>query len=37
MADARPNARLEVIDGAGHWLELERPGELAQLVVAHEG
>ena len=36
-ADSLPNARLEVIDGAGHWLELERPGELAQLVVAHEG
>ena len=36
-ADALPDARLEVIDGAGHWLELERPDELAQLVVAHEG
>ncbi len=34
---ALPNARLEVVDGAGHWLELERPDELARLVVAHEG
>ena len=36
-ADALPNAQLEVVDGAGHWLELERPDELARLVVAHEG
>ena len=32
-----PNARLEVVDGAGHWLELERPDELAQLVAGHAG
>lgn len=36
-ADYLPSARLEVIDGAGHLVELERPDELAQLVVAHEG
>ena len=34
---ALPNARLEVVDGAGHWLELERPDELAQLVAGHAG
>ena len=34
---ALPNARLEVVDDGGHWLELERPDELARLVVAHEG
>ena len=34
---ALPNARLELVDGAGHWLELERPDELAQLVAGHAG
>jgi pimeloyl-ACP methyl ester carboxylesterase len=27
-----PNARLEVIDGAAHWLQFEKPAELAALV-----
>ncbi len=27
-----PNARLEVIDGAAHWLPFEKPAELATLV-----
>jgi pimeloyl-ACP methyl ester carboxylesterase len=27
-----PNARLEVIDGAAHWLPFEKPAELAALV-----
>ena len=35
--DRLPNARLEVIEGTGHFVELERPDELAALVVAHEG
>ena len=35
-ADRLPNARLEVLPGAGHWLELERPGELARLIAEHE-
>jgi pimeloyl-ACP methyl ester carboxylesterase len=30
---ALPNARLHVIDGAGHFVEIEKPGELARLVV----
>lgn len=29
---ALPRARLEVLDGAGHFLDMERPDELAQLV-----
>jgi pimeloyl-ACP methyl ester carboxylesterase len=29
-----PNARLEVIEGAAHWLPLEKPEELAALVRA---
>ena len=29
---ALPNARLEVIDRAGHFVEMEKPDELAQLV-----
>ena len=36
-AQLLPNARLEVVDGGGHWLELDRPDELARLVIAHEG
>ena len=35
-AQLLPNARLEVVEGGGHWLELERPDELAHLVIAHE-
>src|SRR5205807_464685 len=31
-AKALPRARLEVVDGAGHFLEMEKPHELAQLV-----
>ena len=31
-ADALPNARLEVIQGAGHTLDIEKPKELAALV-----
>jgi pimeloyl-ACP methyl ester carboxylesterase len=31
-AELLPNARLEVIDGAGHFLDLEQPDELARLV-----
>jgi pimeloyl-ACP methyl ester carboxylesterase len=30
-----PNARLEIIDGAGHLAELERPNRVAELVAAH--
>jgi pimeloyl-ACP methyl ester carboxylesterase len=33
-AKALPNARLHVIDGAGHFVEMEKPGELAGLVVS---
>jgi pimeloyl-ACP methyl ester carboxylesterase len=29
-----PNARLEVLDGAAHWLPFEKPAELARLVRA---
>jgi len=29
---ALPNARLEVIDGAGHFVEMEKPEELARLI-----
>ncbi len=32
-AKALPHARLQVIDGAGHFVEMERPDELARLVV----
>lgn len=32
---AMPNARMEVIEGAGHWLEREQPDALAQLVEQH--
>lgn len=31
-AEELPDARLEVVDGAAHWLPLERPEELASLV-----
>jgi pimeloyl-ACP methyl ester carboxylesterase len=29
---ALPNARLEIIDGAGHFVDMEKPDELARLV-----
>jgi pimeloyl-ACP methyl ester carboxylesterase len=32
FAKALPNARLHVIEGAGHFVEMERPDELARLV-----
>ena len=35
-ADKLPNARLEILDGGGHWLELEHPDELARLIAEHE-
>jgi pimeloyl-ACP methyl ester carboxylesterase len=31
-AKALPNARLHVIEGAGHFVEMERPAELARLI-----
>jgi pimeloyl-ACP methyl ester carboxylesterase len=34
FAKALPNARLHVIEGAGHFVEMERPDELAKLVAA---
>ena len=33
--EALPNARLEIVRGAGHFLDLERPDELARLVLQH--
>lgn len=35
-ADRLPNARLEILQDAGHWLDLERPDDLAKLIVEHE-
>jgi pimeloyl-ACP methyl ester carboxylesterase len=32
--EALPDARLEVVAGAGHYVEIEQPGALAQLVTA---
>lgn len=32
---AMPNARLAVVQGAGHWLEMEQPERLAELVSQH--
>ena len=32
FAKALPRARLEVVEGAGHFVEMEKPDELAQLV-----
>jgi pimeloyl-ACP methyl ester carboxylesterase len=32
-----PDARLEIVEGAAHWLPLERPQELAALVRAFAG
>lgn len=34
MSDAIPNARLEIITGAGHNTHLEKPGEFARVVAA---
>lgn len=34
FAKALPSARLEIVEGAGHFLEMEQPDELARLVVA---
>ena len=33
-AKALPRARLEVVEGAGHFVEMEKPNELAELVTA---
>ena len=30
--DALPNARLEIIQGCGHCVDMERPAELANLI-----
>lgn len=35
-AEKLPDARLEILEGAGHWLELDRPDDLARLIVEHE-
>ncbi len=35
--DALPNARLEILQGAGHFLEMEKPDELARLVTGFVG
>jgi pimeloyl-ACP methyl ester carboxylesterase len=32
-AKAMPRARLEIVEGAGHFVDLERPDELAKLIV----
>jgi 2-hydroxymuconate-semialdehyde hydrolase len=32
FAKALPHARLHVLEGAGHFVEMERPDELARLV-----
>ncbi len=34
FAKTLPSARLEVVEGAGHFIEMEKPDELARLVVA---
>ena len=36
-ANALPNARLEIVEGGGHLLEIERPGELAALIRGFTG
>ena len=33
-AKALPRARLEVVEGAGHFVEMEKPTELGELVTA---
>lgn len=35
--DALPNSRLEVIEGAGHFVEMEKPEELSRLVMDFAG
>jgi pimeloyl-ACP methyl ester carboxylesterase len=37
FAEIMPNARLEVVEGAGHWIDMEQPQELAGLIAAHTG
>jgi pimeloyl-ACP methyl ester carboxylesterase len=37
FAKALPHARLSVIEGAGHFVDMERPDELAQLVAGFAG
>jgi pimeloyl-ACP methyl ester carboxylesterase len=34
---AMPKAKLEIIDGAGHYLEVEKPAELARLTKSFIG
>ena len=34
FAKALPSARLEIVEGGGHFLDMEKPDELARLVVA---
>ena len=36
-ARAMANARLEIVDGAGLWVDLEQPETLARLVREHAG
>ncbi|MEX2230491.1 MAG: alpha/beta fold hydrolase, partial [Dehalococcoidia bacterium] len=33
--EALPNARLEVVAGAGHLVDIEQPERLAELIRAH--
>ncbi|MGH7751362.1 MAG: alpha/beta fold hydrolase [Gemmatimonadales bacterium] len=35
FAAALPNARLEIVEGAGHLVELERAGDVARLIADH--
>src|SRR5262249_3153319 len=35
FAEALPNAELQVLDGCGHAVEIERPDELTDLIHAH--
>lgn len=37
IADGVPDARLELIEGAAHLVNVERPGEFASLVLSHIG
>jgi pimeloyl-ACP methyl ester carboxylesterase len=36
-AELPPSARVEVVDGTGHFLQVERPDEVARLVLGHVG